>query len=171
MRPALEAVLSGEQARRVTLSFASNGRLILLVDSAAIAARLRQLQPRLLNSFRRYAPEVSELRIEVQAQPRFRRGQGARRRIEATALAALAALAVNVRDARLRSALERLIVGQASNREHEALERKEGDRDRGQHQTVLHNLPGESQPASILGEEVDGERRADREQNQKADEA
>lgn len=46
-----------------------SGTLVVLADNAAVAAKLRQLIPRLLSRIREQASEVTGIRIEVQVKP------------------------------------------------------------------------------------------------------
>jgi hypothetical protein len=55
------------EATRVKLLRA--GTLVLLADNTAIAAKLRQLIPRLLVCVRKREPEVNGIRVEVQPGP------------------------------------------------------------------------------------------------------
>jgi hypothetical protein len=52
------------QASRV--GYIKAGTLYLLADQAAVAAKLRQLLPRLLPIFRKLEPEVTGIKVEVQ---------------------------------------------------------------------------------------------------------
>jgi hypothetical protein len=52
------------QASRV--GYIKAGTLYLLTDQAAVAAKLRQLLPRLLPVFRKLEPEVTGIKVEVQ---------------------------------------------------------------------------------------------------------
>jgi hypothetical protein len=58
------APLSLARAARVTMVRA--GTLYLSADNVAVAAKLRQIAPRLLKAFRERVPEVTGIRIEAQ---------------------------------------------------------------------------------------------------------
>ena len=47
----------------------SSGTLVISADNAAIAAKLRQLTPRLLSHIRKQAVEVTGIRVDVQVKP------------------------------------------------------------------------------------------------------
>jgi hypothetical protein len=46
-----------------------SGTLVVVADNSAVAAKLRQLAPRLLSRIREQADEVTGIRIEVQVKP------------------------------------------------------------------------------------------------------
>ena len=87
------------------------GVLVLSADNAAVAAKLRQLAPRLLLHVRKREPEVSGIRIEVQPAPQ----QGRRAEIPeksrpgAAAITNFQSLAEGLRESPLKSALERMV--------------------------------------------------------------
>jgi hypothetical protein len=87
------------------------GTLILCADNAAIAAKLRQLIPRLLVCVRKRDPEVSGIRVEVQPGPGRRRSpqQSERRRLTPTAVANFRSLAEGLGDSPLKDAVNRLV--------------------------------------------------------------
>ena len=62
------------EATRIKLLRA--GTLVLLADNAAVAAKLRQLIPRLLVCIRKREPEISGIRVEVQPGPLQKRSKG-----------------------------------------------------------------------------------------------
>jgi hypothetical protein len=103
------APLSLAQASRVTM--VRSATLYLSADNVAVAAKLRQITPRLLRAFRERVPEVTGIRVEAQVSERERR---LRNDPNKTALGVetidnFERLAAQVPDAGLRSALETLV--------------------------------------------------------------
>jgi hypothetical protein len=87
------------------------GTLILSADNAAVAAKLRQLAPRLLLHVRKREPEVSGIRIEVQPAPQQgRRANRMEKSLPGTAaIANFQSLAEGLRDSPLKRALGRMV--------------------------------------------------------------
>jgi hypothetical protein len=87
------------------------GTLVLSADNAAVAAKLRQLLPRLLVCVRKRDPEVSGIRVEVQLAPQQRRparGSG-KRPLTAAVIANFRYLAEGLRESPLKDAVTRLV--------------------------------------------------------------
>jgi hypothetical protein len=92
------------------------GNLVLLAENAAVAAKLRQLAPRLLTAYEKLRTEVTSMRIEVQVRdapemPALQRGT---RRLSETSRSNLQALAEQLEDSPLRAALAKLATPKAS---------------------------------------------------------
>ena len=87
------------------------GMLVLLADNSAVAAKLRQLVPRLLVCVRKREPEVSGIRVEVQpAGQQTRPARGAKKRtLGAGTMADFQNLAEGLRDSPLKDAVTRLV--------------------------------------------------------------
>jgi len=56
-------------ARASRVANLKTGTLLILADNAAVAAKLRQLAPRLLLHFKEREKEVTGIRVEVQVKP------------------------------------------------------------------------------------------------------
>ena len=87
------------------------GTLVLSADNAAVAAKLRQLTPRLLVCVRKREPEVNGIRVEVQPAPQQKwptRGSG-KRPLTAAAIANFRSLAEGLRESPLKDAVTRLV--------------------------------------------------------------
>jgi hypothetical protein len=87
------------------------GTLVLSADNAAVAAKLRQLLPRLLVCVQKREAEVSGIRVEVQPAPQQRwptRGSG-KRPLTAAAIANFRSLAEGLRESPLKDAVTRLV--------------------------------------------------------------
>ena len=88
-----------------------SGTLVVVADNAAVAAKLRQLAPRLLLHFREQGKEVTGIRVEVQVKPRKIKAEEefTERRLPADAIQNFAALAEGLPASPLKSALGRLV--------------------------------------------------------------
>ena len=87
------------------------GTLFLLADNAAVAAKLRQLAPRLLIHVRKRELEVNGIRVEVQpasAGGRIAAGSS-KRPLAADAIRNFQSLADGLRESALKNALTRLL--------------------------------------------------------------
>ena len=143
------------------------GTLFVGADNAAVAAKLKQLAPRLLASLQRTETEITKIRIEVQVSGR------ASERAYVSHKAALTtdttkkfdALAAQVRDPGLKSALERFARRHRSG----ASDKKEALDDVQHHHDDHHDereLKGAPRPAEIppvAGHEKKHNRNRDRE--------
>ena len=87
------------------------GTLFVSADNAAVAAKLKQLAPRLLASIRKFETEVTGIRIEVQVSGRGteRAPKTQKAALTAEAITKFDALAGRVADGDLKSALARLV--------------------------------------------------------------
>ena len=87
------------------------GTLVLSADNAAVAAKLRQLTPRLLVCVRKREPEVNGIRVEVQpaAHPKGYMQRPGRSALTATAVANFRSLAEGLRESPLKDAVNRLV--------------------------------------------------------------
>ena len=87
------------------------GTLVISADNAAVAAKLRQLIPRLLVCVRKREPEVNGIRVEVQPGPRQRRPKrrSGKRPLPAAVIANFRCLAEGLRESPLKDAVNRLV--------------------------------------------------------------
>ena len=88
-----------------------SGTLVVVADNAAVAAKLRQLAPRLLLHVREQANEVTGIRVEVQVKPREINSEDAtaKRLLPADAIQEFSGLSESLPPSPLRSALTRLV--------------------------------------------------------------
>jgi hypothetical protein len=70
LQSALAEVLSGNLAALTSLALSKAGELILFADNGAVAAKLRQMAPRILTSFRQRGHEITGIRVQVQVRIR-----------------------------------------------------------------------------------------------------
>ncbi len=113
LQQAYFATTPRELAQSSTVGYETQGTLVLLAASGAVAARLRHLAPRLLLTMRKQFPEVRAIQIEVQLVRGSRRPAAPIRRVGATGLRSLSELEAGLPDGALRAALRRLIRRQA----------------------------------------------------------
>ena len=87
------------------------GTLIVSADNAAVAAKVRQLAPRLLLHVRKRATEVSGIRIDVQPAPQQeRRSNRAEKSLPGAAVISnFHSLAEGLRESPLKQAITRLV--------------------------------------------------------------
>jgi hypothetical protein len=109
LQQAYFAALPRELAQSSTVGHETQGTLVLLAASGAVAARLRHLVPRLLLTIQKQFPEVKGIRIEVQLVRGNRRAQRPIRRVGATGVQSLNQLEARLSEGPLRDALRRMI--------------------------------------------------------------
>jgi hypothetical protein len=109
LQQAYFAAVPRELAQSSTVGYETQGTLVLLAASGAVAGRLRHLTPRLLLTIRKQFAEVKAIRIEVQLVRGTRRAATPIRRVGATGLRSLMELEAGLADGPLRDALRRLI--------------------------------------------------------------
>lgn len=86
------------------------GTLFVLADNAAVAAKLRQLAPRLLLYVRKRKTEVTGIQVEVQVTaPRSDPEVPRTRELSLTAVNSLNGLARSLKDSPLKAALTRMV--------------------------------------------------------------
>jgi hypothetical protein len=87
------------------------GRLVVLAGNAAVAAKLRQLAPRLLRFMQERENEVTGIQIDVQVAVPQRDSAKAPsgRDLSLTAIASLEGLAGTLKDSPLKQALDRMV--------------------------------------------------------------
>jgi hypothetical protein len=88
-----------------------SGTLIVVADNAAVAAKLRQLAPRLLLHVREQANEVTGIRVEVQVKPHKIKAEDdiTKRSLPPDAIKDFSALSDALPASPLKSALDRLV--------------------------------------------------------------
>lgn len=145
------------------------GTLYVSADNAAVAAKLKQLAPRLLASIRESEAEITKIRIEVQVSgrepPRVYKSQ--KKALTPASVTRIHELAARVSDAGLRAALDRLArrhEGRATaSDQHEALDHvQQHDHDH-HHEDELKRSPRQGQVAPVAGVHEQAERDRDRE--------
>jgi|SRR5688572_10800302 hypothetical protein len=94
------------------------GTLVFLADNAAVAAKLKQLAPRLLACVRKMDPEVNGIRVQVQPAQRQKRAPRNLRKssLGLDAIGKFQNLADGLHESPLKSALTRLVQRHKKNR-------------------------------------------------------
>jgi hypothetical protein len=101
-------VLPGTIASAVRAGYFRAGALFLLAENAAVAAKIKQLAPRLLASYRRSGWQVTEIRVGVQVDGTEARSPSRKPSLSTRAAKDLRQLASTISDPALRRALDRL---------------------------------------------------------------
>jgi hypothetical protein len=144
------------------------GTLFVSADNAAVAAKLKQMAPRLLASLQEIEGEITKIRIEVQVGGRApERGYVSQKApLTPDTAKKLHALASQVRDPGLKSALERFALhnrGSARSEEHEALEHVEHHHDDDDDKSELKRAPRPGEIAPVAGKQKKRNRNRDHE--------
>jgi hypothetical protein len=106
----LEAMLPQGLAQSCKVGAMEDKTLVLFAESGAIAAKIKQSLPTLLDKFQRREVEITAIRIAVQVQQPAHKGDR-RKEIELSdaALGSLRTLAAQLDDTPLKSALDKLV--------------------------------------------------------------
>jgi hypothetical protein len=100
-----------ELTRASRVGYIKAGTLYLLADHAAVAAKLRQLLPRLLPHFSKLEPQVTGIKVEVQVKnpPQQLRTNLKKNLLPLDSIEYFEKLSETVRDPALKSAITNLI--------------------------------------------------------------
>jgi hypothetical protein len=101
-------VLPGSIAPAVRAGYCRAGVLFLLAENAAVAAKVKQIAPRLLASYRRSGWQVTEIRVGVQVDGTAAPPPSRKPNLSIGAAKDLRQLANTISDPALRSAIGRL---------------------------------------------------------------
>jgi hypothetical protein len=135
------------------------GTLLLAADNAAVAAKLKQLAPRLLVAMRENEPEITQVRIEVQvggrARPRVH--EPLKKGLTPGTLSKLDGLAAGMPEGGLKSALSRLVrrqrnAGRVSDQD-QALDHKQDHHDDHHDKSELERSPRPGEVAAVASQE------------------
>jgi hypothetical protein len=139
------------------------GMLLVFADNPAVAAKLKQLAPRLLAAIRENEAEINQIRIEVQVGGRA--GAGAyiprKRPLTADTLTRFGALADSIADGALKQAISRLAARHAAELDqHEPLDHEKHHRNDRHDERELNRSPRprEIAPIARVEEKRHGER-------------
>ena len=143
------------------------GTLFVSADNPAVAAKLKQLAPRLLASLQRIETEITKIRIEVQVSGRAPERVYVSRKsaLSADTTTKFDALAAQVRDPGLRSALERLARRHRADAsdEHQPLEDVQHHHDDHHDKSELKRAPRPREIAAVAGKQKKRDRNRDHE--------
>jgi hypothetical protein len=130
LEQAYAAAVPAQLARRSRVAYERAGTLVVVADTSAVAAKLRQLAPRIVMEIVKSAAEITSMRVEVQIVQRSTERREPRPEIGSHALASLRELRDSLPDSPLREALGRLVSArEASDRQDQAFEREESQDD------------------------------------------
>ena len=162
------------------------GTLFVWADNAAVAAKLRQLAPRLLAAIRENDAEITQIRIEVQVGGREGRRpyKSHKTRLTPATLERFDALARSIPEGSLKEALARLAAHHAAAldqpsgaRERAALDQEQAlehvkhHRDDHHHESELDGAPHPPEVAPVAGVKVKTDAQRDRKQGEHRDES
>ena len=104
----LTEVLPESLASSTTVALSAADELVLFVDNGSVAAKLKQLAPRILVFFRQQGHEVTAIRVQVQVRIRHNPLLQKQILLSPTARRAISELSATLDISPLKSALERL---------------------------------------------------------------
>jgi Dna[CI] antecedent, DciA len=120
----------GHLAKKSRVAFEQSGAVVIVADTSAVATKLRQLAPRIVDKIVKSAPEVTSIQVEVQVT---REGDaGARRlpRIGSRGRSSWSQLRDTLPPSPLRNAVVKLLQrGSESSDEHQPLHGEEREHD------------------------------------------
>jgi hypothetical protein len=108
LRALLAQSLPANLADATATAITETGELLLFADNGAVAAKLKQLTPRIMVFFRQRGIEVNVIRVQVQVGLRSKPLPQKQIFMSAGGGKAIGTLAGKIRDPELRAALQRL---------------------------------------------------------------
>jgi hypothetical protein len=130
LQQAYSASVPRELARRSRVAYEREGTVVVSADTSAIAAKLRQLAPRIVIGIVKSCPEVTAIQIELQVTEAGQAAPEPRPEIGSQGLASFGQLRDSLPASPLREALDRLVARRlALDGEDQSLKREEGQRD------------------------------------------
>jgi hypothetical protein len=142
------------------------GTLFVYAENAAVAAKLKQLAPRLLAAIRENEAEINQIRIEVQVGGRAGGGPYTSRKAPLTpaTIRRFGELAQAIPEGDLRAAIARLAARHAGGlNQDQALEHVEHHRDDHDDESELDGAPRPREIAAVAGVKEKAERKRHRE--------
>jgi Dna[CI] antecedent, DciA len=101
--------VAADLARRSRVTLERSGTLVVVADTSAIAAKLKQLAPRIVQEIVKSAPEVTSIQVEAQVPLGSDLGARSRPKIGPRGLTSLGELRDALPDSPLRQALDRMV--------------------------------------------------------------
>lgn len=108
LQTVLVEILPAELRQSVTAVASDTGELVLLADNGTVAAKLRQLAPRILNHFRQRGTEANGIRVQTQVSIRHKPLPQKQISLGKNARQALLQLSSSLKDSPLKAAIENL---------------------------------------------------------------
>ena len=122
--------VAADLAKKSRVVFERSGTLVVVADTSAVAAKLKQLAPRVVQEIVKSAPEVTSIHVEAQVTLAGDLGTRPRPKIGPRALATLGELRDALPDSPLRRALDRMVRRSASSHsQDESLKGEESQND------------------------------------------
>ena len=150
------------------------GTLFVWADNAAVAAKLKQLAPRLLAAIRENEAEITQIRIEVQVGGRGAAGpyKSRKRPLTSATIERFGELAKSIPEGNLKEALARMAARHAAAlNQNQALEHVKHHRDDRHDERELSRAPRPAEVAPVAGVEVKTDRERHRQQGEHSDES
>lgn len=169
MQRTLSQALPSALAAACRVAYETGGCIVIEAKNGAVAAKVKALSGRLLAALRQRDPALTGIRVGVAVVRRARAEREQIRRIGPTGMRSLSALAASLPDGPVQAAVRGLL--KTSNSENQALEDEKRQHHRSHDQGVLEDPPGHAQPAAVLRDQIQGDRTADRQYDQEADDA
>ena len=149
------------------------GTLFICADNAAVAAKLKQLAPRLLAAIRENEAEINQIRIEVQVGGRGGGGPYTSRKTPLTpaTVRRFGELAQAIPEGELKAAIARLAARHAGALDqHQPLEHVKHHRDDRHDERELNRAPRPREVAPVAGVKVKTDAERHRKQDENTDE-
>lgn len=108
LRQILHDALPANLAKASTIANYKQGKVVIFAENSAIAAKLRLLAPGVKDRMAQSGHEVTGIEVEVQLRTRAPVRPASERRLSAEAAKELSALAAQITDSKLKSAIESL---------------------------------------------------------------
>ena len=106
---ALKEILPGNLALSSRVSRVTAGELVVSADSGAIAAKLKEIAPRILAAFRQRGYEITGIVVQVQVRTCYNPLPQKQIHIGSRAISAVESLVGRLNESPLKAALERLV--------------------------------------------------------------
>ena len=124
------AAVPRELANRSRVAYERAGTVVVMADTSAVAAKLRQLAPRIAIEIAKFAAEVTSIRVDVQVAEHRHQRTDLRPEIGSKALSSLRELRDSLRDSPLQQAIGRLVNHrEILDSQDQSLQREEGEHD------------------------------------------
>lgn len=101
--------LPWDLAQKSRVVYERSGTLVIVADTSAVAHRLKQLAPRIVEKIVKFAPEVTSIHLEVQVPASSDKRQPVMPRIGPQGLASLRRLCNALPESQLRGAVTRMV--------------------------------------------------------------
>ena len=120
----------GNLAKKSRVAFEQSGAVVIVADTSAVATKLRQLAPRIVDKIVKFAPEVTSIQVEVQVTRGGDAGASRLPRIGPRGRSSWSQLRDALPPSQLRNAVVKLLQrGSESSDEHQPLYDEEREHD------------------------------------------